>query len=129
MGCSDPHAPLSGSVHVPAIQMFLFFFWKNIQQGCTQNPSTHVQSLKQFFIKMSYHILVASLTLMALFRAIRVRLATSKCYDTSMKKCFKDWSQSSLSIVNRITWSCFNIQPRITGPNIEATLISPLGCV
>ena len=26
-----------------------------------------LQSLKQFFIKMSYHILVASLTLMALF--------------------------------------------------------------
>ena len=37
------------------------------------------QSLKPFFINVSYHILVASLTLMALFlnRAIRVRLATS----------------------------------------------------
>ena len=38
-----------------------------------------LQSLKQFFINVSYHILVASLTMMALFqnRAIRVRLATS----------------------------------------------------
>ena len=27
-------------------------------------------------------------------RAIRVRLATSILYDTLMKSCFKDWSQS-----------------------------------
>ena len=26
--------------------------------------------------------------------SIRVRLATSICYDTLMKNCFKDWSQS-----------------------------------
>ena len=37
-----------------------------------------LQSLKQFFINVSYHILVASLTLMTVLnRAIRVRLATS----------------------------------------------------
>ena len=58
-----------------------------------------LQSLKHFFINSSYYILVASLTLMALFfkktRAIRVRLATSICYDTLMKNCFKDWSQSN----------------------------------
>ena len=51
---------------------------------------------------MPYHILVASLTLMAL-RTIRVRLATSKShqsrlatsiwYGIFMKNCFKDWSQ------------------------------------
>ena len=45
-------------------------------------PAHHVdwlQSLKRFFINVSYHILIASLTLMALVqnRAIRVRLATS----------------------------------------------------
>ena len=58
-----------------------------------------LQSLKQFFINLSYNILVASQTLMALFknRAIRVRLATSiLIYDTLMKNCFKDWSQSSM---------------------------------
>ena len=50
--------------------------------------------LKTIFINVSY-ILVASLTLMALFnRATRVRLATSIWYDTLMKNCFKDWSQS-----------------------------------
>ena len=51
--------------------------------------------LKTIFINASCHILVTSLTLMALFlnRAIRVRLATS-IYDTLMKNCFKDWSQS-----------------------------------
>ena len=36
-----------------------------------------LQSLKHFFTNVSYLILVASLTLMALYRAIRVRLATS----------------------------------------------------
>ena len=51
-----------------------------------------LQSLKQVFINVSYHIRVASLTLM---RAIRVRLATSICYNTLMKNCFKDWSQSN----------------------------------
>ena len=42
------------------------------------DPLDWLQSLKQFFINVSYHMLVASLTLMALFenRAIRVRLAT-----------------------------------------------------
>ena len=40
--------------------------------------------LKQFFISVSYHILVASLTLMA--RAIIVRRATSIGYNTLMKK-------------------------------------------
>ena len=47
-----------------------------------------LQSLKQFFINVSYNILEASLTL-------RVRLATSIWYDTLIKICFKDWSQSS----------------------------------
>ena len=58
-----------------------------------------LQSLKQFFINVSYTILVASLTLRALFknRAIRVRLAKSIFYDTVVKNCFKDWSQSSQS--------------------------------
>ena len=41
-----------------------------------------LQSLKLFFINVSYHILVASLTL------IRVRLATS-IYDTLMKNSFQ----------------------------------------
>ena len=45
-----------------------------------------LQSLKQFFINVSYHILVASLTLMAL------------CYDTLMKDCFKDWSPPPLTL-------------------------------
>ena len=55
-----------------------------------------LQSLKQIFINVSYNILVASLTLMALSynRAIRVRLITSLLHDTLMKNCFKDWSQS-----------------------------------
>ena len=55
-----------------------------------------LQSLKQFFIRVSYHILIASLTRMALSynRAIRVRLAISIWYETLMKNCFKDWSQS-----------------------------------
>ena len=30
----------------------------------------------------------------SVLRAIRVRLATSIYYDTLMKNCFKDWSQS-----------------------------------
>ena len=42
--------------------------------------------LAHIFINVSYHILVASLTLMALFnRAIRVRLATSIYEETLMK--------------------------------------------
>ena len=51
--------------------------------------------LKTIFHQCVIHILVASLTLMAL--AIRVRLATSirVQYDTLMKNCFKDWSQST----------------------------------
>ena len=36
-----------------------------------------LQSLKHFFINVSYHILVASLTLMALLTEPSVRLATS----------------------------------------------------
>ena len=47
-----------------------------------------LQSIKQFFINVSYHILVASLILMALF------------YDTLMKNCFKDWSQSIMNQVS-----------------------------
>ena len=48
---------------------------------CATRPIRYLdwlQSLKRFFINVPYHILVASLTLMALFynRAIRVRLAT-----------------------------------------------------
>ena len=64
-----------------------------------------LQSLKQFFIKESYHVLVASLTLMGLFynRAIRVRLATSIWYDTLMKICFKDWSRLGW----RKKWTCW----------------------
>ena len=50
-----------------------------------------LQSLKQFFVNVSYHILLASLNLMA----IRVRLANSIWYDTFIKYCFKDWSQST----------------------------------
>ena len=60
---------------------------------------------------MSYHLLVASLTLMALFskkRATRVRLATSICYGTLMKKCFNDWSQSKSQ---PLTGSAQNIDP------------------
>ena len=30
----------------------------------------------------------------SVLRAIRVRQATSICYDALMKNCFKDWSQS-----------------------------------
>ena len=54
------------------------------------------QVLKTLFINVSYHIIRAGLTLMPLFlnRAIRVRLATSIWYDTLMKNCFKNWSQS-----------------------------------
>ena len=39
------------------------------------------------------HFLFGSLSLLYI-RAIRVRLATSIWYDTLMKNCFKDWSQS-----------------------------------
>ena len=39
---------------------------------CSDDPAAHnvdwLQSLKQFFINVSYHIHVASLTLMALFK-------------------------------------------------------------
>ena len=62
-----------------------------------------LQSLKQFFINVSYHILVAGLTLIA----IRVRLATSIWYDTLMKNCFKDWSQSTWRSVYETT-NAFN---------------------
>ena len=57
------------------------------QCACNISFGMHIdwlQSLKQFFINVSYHILVASLTLMALFenRAIRVRLARNvQVYD------------------------------------------------
>ena len=49
-----------------------------------------LQSLKHYFIDVSFLILGASLTLMA----IRVRLAPSIRNDILMKTCFKDWSQS-----------------------------------
>ena len=43
----------------------------NVKQPAFSSPARRLldwlQSLKQFFIKMSYHIVVASLTLMALF--------------------------------------------------------------
>ena len=67
------------------------------QQNLNQKDYTSPRQapvLKTIFINVSYNILVASLTLMALFRAIRVRLATSIWYDTLIKNCFKDWSQS-----------------------------------
>ena len=59
-----------------------------------------LQSLKQYFINVSYNILVASHTLMALFsnRTIRIRLATSISYDTLIIICFKDWSQSNAAL-------------------------------
>ena len=62
---------------------------------------------------MCHIILVASLTLMALFknRAIKVRLATSIWYDTLMKNGFKDWNWSKVSIIepplninNNVSW-------------------------
>ena len=46
-----------------------------------------LQSLKQLFINVPYHMLVASLTLIA----IRVKLGTGIRYGTLMKYCFKDW--------------------------------------
>ena len=46
-----------------------------------------LQSLKQCFINVSYQSISNN-------RAIRVRLTTSIWYDTLMKNCFKDWSQS-----------------------------------
>ena len=55
-----------------------------------------IQCLKRLFINVSYHNLVASLTLMALkTEPPKVRLATSIRYDTLMKNCFQDWNQSS----------------------------------
>ena len=67
-----------------------------ISYTCSQSNS---DGSVLIFINVSYHILVASLILMALFynRAIRVRLATSIWYDTLTKSCFKDWSQSNSS--------------------------------
>ena len=53
-----------------------------------------LQSLKQFFINVSYHILVASLTLM-----IRVRLVTS-IYATLMKNVL--WTGASLVVMVKI---------------------------
>ena len=44
-----------------------------------------LQSLKEFFINVSYHIHEASLSLMALF-----------------KNCFKDWSQSIIEPAHEI---------------------------
>ena len=88
-----------------------------LSKSCLVNlisKDTHLdwlQSLKQFFINVSHHILVASLTLMTLFnRAIRVRLATSIWYDTLMKNCFKDWSQSNTHLV----FSIFYDRPAIS---------------
>ena len=49
-----------------------------------------LQSLKQFFINVPYHILVASLTLMAL-RTIRVRLATSKSHQSKTSYKYMIW--------------------------------------
>ena len=40
-----------------------------------------LQSLKQFFINVSYHILVASLTLMALFKTEPSKLDWLQVYD------------------------------------------------
>ena len=54
-----------------------------------------LQSLKQFFINVSYHILVASLTLMALFTYHNMICHIDE------KKCFKDWSQSSKMAVDQ----------------------------
>ena len=91
-----------------------------------------LQSLKQFFINVSYNILVASLTLMALFedRAIRVRLATSILYDTLMKNCFKDWSQSTLES-HGIFGSTFAylVQPLVYMRNGDEDLRSHFGCL
>ena len=51
-----------------------------------------LQFLKPFSINVSYYILVASLTLMALY--FKTEPSESIYYDTLMKNCFKDWSQS-----------------------------------
>ena len=61
----------------------------------TRGPSVTSQTLYHWATGLP-HILVVSITLMTLFwnRAIRVGLATSIWYDTLMKNCFKDWSQS-----------------------------------
>ena len=58
------------------------------------------QSLKQFFINVSFHILVASLTLMALFLTEPSELDWLQVYEmTVMKNCFKDLSQSIFKII------------------------------
>ena len=76
-------------------QVLLYMYTNGVQKKKYHNSSCYfgenksdqvdwLQSLKQFFINVSYHILVASLTLVALFldRAIRVRLAISTWYGT-----------------------------------------------
>ena len=66
-----------------------------------------LQSLKQFFINVSFHIMCSQSYSdgSVLNRAIRVRLATSIWYGTLMKNCFKDWSQSTI-ISNDQNASC-----------------------
>ena len=46
-----------------------------------------LQSLKQFFINVSYHILVASLTLMALFKAYAYLLLYADIFFNSLSFC------------------------------------------
>ena len=60
--------------------MFFFSFLAIVTAKLKYLHVDWLQSLKQLVMNVSYHILVASLTLMALSynRAIRVRLATSK---------------------------------------------------
>ena len=68
-----------------------------------------LQSLKQFFINVSYHILVATLTPMALFKKTEPsELDWLQVYDTLMKNCLNDWSQSMA--VENLNSSIFNLR-------------------
>ena len=71
----------------------MFSFQSSLHGGKTTRKARLAQVLKTIFHQcvISY---TCSQSNFVLNRAIRVRLATSISYDTLMKNCFKDWSQS-----------------------------------
>ena len=82
-----------------------------------------LQYLKQFFINVSYHILVASLIWWLCLKTEPSELdwlqVYDMSYDTLMKNCFKDWSQSTLAFPEYKYW----IKPESCLPFVKAMTI------
>ena len=90
--------------NLPILQPILMILISKFMVHRTLSDKTYLSlgllsPLKQFFINVSYHILVASLTLMALFKTSA--LDWLQVYDDKlMKSCFKDWSQSNITLAS-----------------------------